>query len=146
MSARSRPVVHRRDIFVVVENPAGISGEIRSGQGCRARSSSIDSCLPPRPIRSAYGFIPGTLAEDGDPADALVLIPTQVVPGAVIRAGRSACWHGGRAARTRRFCVPHERVHPQYAHVDSIEDLPPSLARRSSTSSSATRIWRPANG
>ena len=33
-----------------------------------------------------YGFIPGTLAEDGDPADILVLINGSTYPGVVIRA------------------------------------------------------------
>ena len=32
-----------------------------------------------------YGFIPHTLADDGDPMDILVVGPTPVVPGAVIR-------------------------------------------------------------
>ena len=33
-----------------------------------------------------YGFIPHTLADDGDPMDILVVGPTPVVPGAIIRA------------------------------------------------------------
>src|SRR5215471_19791031 len=32
-----------------------------------------------------YGFIPQTLANDGDPCDVLVISPVAVVPGAVIR-------------------------------------------------------------
>ncbi|HKI58352.1 MAG TPA: inorganic diphosphatase [Trueperaceae bacterium] len=33
-----------------------------------------------------YGFIPGTLADDGDPVDILVLMTRPTFPGAVIRA------------------------------------------------------------
>src|SRR4051794_8116009 len=33
-----------------------------------------------------YGFIPHTLAEDGDPCDVLVVGRTPVVPGAIIRS------------------------------------------------------------
>src|SRR5919206_5382284 len=33
-----------------------------------------------------YGFIPHTLADDGDPMDIIVVGPTPVVPGAIIRA------------------------------------------------------------
>src|ERR1700761_471616 len=32
-----------------------------------------------------YGFIPHTLSDDGDPMDIMVVGPTPVVPGAVIR-------------------------------------------------------------
>jgi inorganic pyrophosphatase len=32
-----------------------------------------------------YGFIPGTLSEDGDPLDALVLIDEPAVPGCIVR-------------------------------------------------------------
>ncbi|MBY0421044.1 MAG: inorganic diphosphatase, partial [Parvularculaceae bacterium] len=35
---------------------------------------------------SNYGFIPGTLGEDGDPLDILVATPIPVVAGAVIRS------------------------------------------------------------
>jgi inorganic pyrophosphatase len=76
---------------------------------------------------SAYGFIPGTLAEDGDPADALVLIPVQVVPDAVIRARPIGMLNMEDEAELdeKIVCVPHERVHPQYARVETIDDLPP---------------------
>ena len=33
-----------------------------------------------------YGFIPHTLSEDGDPMDCMVVVPTRVVPGVVIRS------------------------------------------------------------
>ena len=32
-----------------------------------------------------YGFVPHTLAQDGDPIDVLVVGPAAVVPGAVVR-------------------------------------------------------------
>ena len=35
---------------------------------------------------SNYGFIPHTLSADGDPCDALVIGPTPVIAGAVIRS------------------------------------------------------------
>ena len=42
-----------------------------------------------------YGYIDGTLGEDGDPLDALVMIPNSVFPGCVVEcAGR-----GRRSAR-----------------------------------------------
>ena len=38
-----------------------------------------------------YGFIPHTLADDGDPMDIIVVGQTPVVPGAIIRARPVAC-------------------------------------------------------
>jgi inorganic pyrophosphatase len=32
-----------------------------------------------------YGYVPGTLGGDGDPLDALVILPLPLIPGAVIR-------------------------------------------------------------
>ena len=33
-----------------------------------------------------YGYIDGTLGEDGDPLDALVLLPESVYPGVIVKA------------------------------------------------------------
>jgi len=41
-----------------------------------------------------YGFIPHTLSNDGDPCDVIVLGPTPVVPGAVLRPPGRRADHG----------------------------------------------------
>ena len=76
-----------------------------------------------------YGFIPGTLAEDGDPADILVVSHTPVVPGAVIR-----CRPVGVLKMTdeaggdeKVLAVPVDKLHPMYGHVKNWTDLPNML-------------------
>jgi inorganic pyrophosphatase len=39
-----------------------------------------------------YGFIPGTLAEDGDPMDVLSLVDEPCFPGCLTEVRRSAYW------------------------------------------------------
>lgn len=54
-----------------------------------------------------YGFIEDTLGDDGDPLDALVLLPQPVFPGCWWRRGRWGCsgWSTSTAATTV-LCVP----------------------------------------
>ena len=75
---------------------------------------------------AAYGFIPGTLAADGDPADALVLTPAAVVPGAVIRARPIGMlqMEDESGQDEKIICVPHDKIHTLYKDVQSIDDLP----------------------
>jgi inorganic pyrophosphatase len=75
---------------------------------------------------AAYGFIPGTLAEDGDPADAMVLIPAAVVPGAVIRCRPIGMLKmEDEAGQDEKIvCVPHDKIHPHYSRVQALSDLP----------------------
>ena len=40
-----------------------------------------------------YGFIEGTLGEDGDPLDALVLLPEPLFPGVVVEARPVGVFH-----------------------------------------------------
>jgi inorganic pyrophosphatase len=113
------------DVYVVVEIPQGsaVKYEVDKASG----AIFVDRFLfTATAYPSAYGFIPGTLAEDGDPADALVLIPTQVVPGAVIRARPIGIllMEDEAGPDEKIICVPHDRVHPQFAGVETIDDLP----------------------
>jgi inorganic pyrophosphatase len=75
---------------------------------------------------AAYGFVPGTLADDGDAVDALVLVPAQVVPGAVIRARPIGMlqMEDEAGADTKLICVPHDKIHPQFSNVQEVTDLP----------------------
>ena len=73
-----------------------------------------------------YGYIPKTLSDDGDPLDVLVITPFALQPGVVVRCRPLGMLRMEDEAGPdeKIVCVPHERVHPQYAHVESIEELP----------------------
>ena len=119
------------DINVVVEIPQGsaVKYEVDKASG----AIFVDRFLfTATAYPAAYGFIPGTLADDGDPADALVLIPAQVVPGAVIRSRPIGMLRMEDEAGSdeKIICVPHDRVHPQWTAVETIEELP-AITRQS---------------
>lgn len=76
-----------------------------------------------------YGFIPNTLAEDGDPLDVLVVAPTPVVPGVVIRARPVGVllMTDEKGVDEKILAVPHETLNPYYKDVRTHLDLPPLL-------------------
>lgn len=113
------------DINVVIEIPQGsaVKYEVDKETGAVV----VDRFLfTPTAYPAAYGFIPGTLAEDGDPLDALVLVPAHVVPGAVIRSRPIGMLRMEDEAGPdeKIICVPHDKVHPQFTDVQSYEQLP----------------------
>jgi inorganic pyrophosphatase len=113
------------DINVVIEIPQGsaVKYELDKDSG----AIMVDRFLfTPMAYPAAYGFIPGTLAEDGDPVDAMVLTPTAVVPGAVIRARPiGVLLMSDEAGQDEKLiCVPHDKIHPLYTNVHAISDLP----------------------
>ncbi|GAJ27923.1 inorganic diphosphatase [Acidomonas methanolica] len=113
------------DINVVIEIPQGsaVKYEVDKESG----AIFVDRFLfTPMAYPAAYGFIPGTLAADGDPADALVLAPGPVVPGAVIRARPIGMlkMEDESGEDEKIICVPHDKIHPQFTAVKTIDDLP----------------------
>ena len=73
-----------------------------------------------------YGFIPGTLADDGDPCDVLVVGPTPVVPGAVIRCRPiGALLMEDEAGNDEKIlAVPVDKLHPFHSGISSWRQLP----------------------
>ncbi|MBD2310920.1 inorganic diphosphatase [Desertifilum sp. FACHB-1129] len=72
-----------------------------------------------------YGFIPNTLADDGDPLDGMVIMDEPTFPGCIIAArpiGLLEMEDGGDRDE-KLLCVPDKD--PRYAHVKSIKDLAP---------------------
>lgn len=78
---------------------------------------------------SNYGFIPNTLAEDGDPIDILVVTPYPVVAGSVIRARPVGVllMSDDKGFDEKVIAVPIDGLNPFYSNVKSHEDLPPLL-------------------
>ncbi|MGH3564033.1 MAG: inorganic diphosphatase [Mycobacterium sp.] len=71
-----------------------------------------------------YGFIENTLGEDGDPLDALVLLPQPLFPGVLVEARPVGMFqmtdeHGGD---DKVLCVP--AGDPRWDHVTDIGDVP----------------------
>lgn len=72
-----------------------------------------------------YGFVPNTLADDGDPLDGMVIIDQPTFPGCIIAArpiGMLEMIDGGDRDE-KILCVPDKD--PRYAKVRSLQDLAP---------------------
>lgn len=74
-----------------------------------------------------YGYIPRTIADDGDPVDVLVVAPFAVTTGAVIRCRvigilKMQDEAGGDA---KLIAVPIEKVLPVYKNLQGIKDMAP---------------------
>jgi inorganic pyrophosphatase len=79
-----------------------------------------------------YGFIPHTLADDGDPMDIMVVGQTPVVPGAIIRARPIGClmMTDEAGGDEKVLAVPVDALHPFYTGVDSWRSLPGILTEQ----------------
>ncbi len=76
---------------------------------------------------SDYGFIPETLAEDGDPLDALVLLGEPTFPGCLIEARPIGLFkmRDEKGIDHKILCVPIND--PQWNYIYSLKDVPPHL-------------------
>ena len=117
------------DVYAVIEIPQGgepVKYELDKDSG----AIFVDRFLHTAMFYPAnYGFIPHTLADDGDPMDIMVVSMVPVVPGAVIRARpvgvlRMTDEAGGDE---KILAVPVDKLHPSYSNVKNWSDLPETL-------------------
>lgn len=72
-----------------------------------------------------YGFVPNTLADDGDPLDGMVIMDQPTFPGCVIAArplGMLEMIDGGDRDE-KILCVPAKD--PRYTEVKTLQDIAP---------------------
>jgi inorganic pyrophosphatase len=74
-----------------------------------------------------YGFLEGTLAEDGDPLDALVLVGEPTFPGCRIRVRAVGVFHMAdeKGPDEKIVCVPLND--PLWSEIFDIDDVPEQL-------------------
>ncbi len=79
-----------------------------------------------------YGYVPHTIAGDGDPVDVLVVTPFPLAPGVVIRCRPVGVLKmeddGGLDAKV--VAVPVSKLTPLYDKVQTTEDLPELLMKQ----------------
>ncbi|MCS7171743.1 MAG: inorganic diphosphatase [Aquificaceae bacterium] len=119
------------DIYVVVEIPqdSPIKYELDKESGAIFVDRFLFTAMH-YPFN--YGFIPQTLADDGDPVDVLVISRYPVVPGSVMRCRPIGAlqMRDEEGLDTKLLAVPHSKLDPSYENVKSYQDLPQALLDR----------------
>lgn len=71
-----------------------------------------------------YGYIENTLGEDGDPLDALVLLPESVPPGVIVEARPVAMYKmvDEAGGDNKVLCVP--AGDPRWENIQDLADVP----------------------
>jgi inorganic pyrophosphatase len=114
------------EVNVIIEIPQG-GAPVKYEVDKRSGAMFVDRFLHTAMFYPAnYGFIPHTLSEDGDPVDCLVISPTPVAPGVVIRARPigALLMEDEHGIDEKIIAVPVDKLHPFYKRVGSYRDLP----------------------
>jgi inorganic pyrophosphatase len=76
-----------------------------------------------------YGYIPDTIAGDGDPVDVLVVTPFPLLPGVVVqcRAVGVLKMQDEAGEDAKLVAVPISKLTPLYKNVKTVEDLSEQL-------------------
>lgn len=121
-----------KDVNVVIEVPLGgdaIKYEIDKPSGAMFvdRFLYTDMRYP-----CNYGFVPQTLADDGDPVDIMVVGNRPLFPGAVVGARPVGVllMEDEAGLDEKILAVPSPRLTRYYAKIESYQDLPEILIDR----------------
>lgn len=120
------------DINVIIEIPAQadpIKFEVDKDSGAVFVDRFMGTSMR-YPIN--YGYVPHTIAGDGDPVDVLVVTPFPLLPGVVIRARPVGVLkmedESGMDAKV--VAVPVSKLTPLYDKVETTDDLPELLMKQ----------------
>lgn len=114
------------DINVIVEVPYGgepVKYEMDKGTGRLVVDRILHTSMR---YPGNYGFVPGTLADDGDPIDVLIASQQQIIPGAVIncRPIGVLLMHDEAGSDEKILAVPSTQVSAIYKNIKDYRDLP----------------------
>jgi inorganic pyrophosphatase len=114
------------DVLVFVEIPSGSRNKYEYDPQ-RGRLVLDRMLFTATRYPADYGFVDGTLAEDGDPLDALVLVSDPTFPGCLIRARVIGLFRmeDEKGRDDKVLGVPLRD--PLWSYVHSLDDLPPTV-------------------
>lgn len=114
------------DVNVVIEiamNSEPVKYEVDKASG----AIFVDRLLTtPMRYPCNYGYVPHTICGDGDPIDALVMMPMQLTPGCVINCRPIGMLEMEDEAGTdeKLIVVPSDKISRLYSDVETVRALP----------------------
>ena len=114
------------DINVIIEIPIGgvpVKYEVDKDSGAMIVDRFLHTAMH---YPCNYGFIPHTLADDGDPVDALVVGNLPIIPGAVIRCRPIGVlvMEDDAGQDEKIISVPSPHLTRRYENIHEFSDLP----------------------
>jgi inorganic pyrophosphatase len=126
--SRLKPVDEKDEeiIKVVIETPKGSRNKFAFDPDEKA--FVLKKVLPAGMVFPYdFGFVPSTVADDGDPVDVLVLMDEPAFPGCLVKCRLIGVIEGeqGNGKKTERNdrIVAVEIANHQWAHVNHVDDL-----------------------
>ena len=120
------------EINVIIEIPAH-SDPVKYEVDKESGAIMVDRFMStPMFYPCAYGYIPNTLSEDGDPLDVLLHTPCNVISGCVIRCRPVGIlkMEDEAGIDAKLMAVPITKLLPTYEKVKEIEHIPDTLLRQ----------------
>jgi inorganic pyrophosphatase len=120
------------DLTVIIETPKGSRNKYAYDP--KERLFGLRKVLPAgMAFPYDFGFVPSTLADDGDPLDVLVLMDEPAFPGCKLTCRLVGVIEGEQGAKKKRArndrVVAVESENHSYAHVKRIDDLGKAFER-----------------
>lgn len=114
------------DVNVIIEVPAGtepVKYELDKESGALFVDRIMHTSMR---YPCNYGFIPHTLADDGDPVDVILANHTPIMPGAVVRCRPLGVlvMEDEAGMDEKLLMVPVDKLHPFHKEVQSFDELP----------------------
>jgi len=120
-------VKHRSDALqVIIETPKGSRNKYAFDP--KQKVFELKKVLPVgMAFPYDFGFVPSTLADDGDPVDVLVLLDEPAFPGCLLKCRPIGIIEGEQGKRKERErndrIVAIEQDNHSYAHIRHVSDL-----------------------
>jgi len=112
------------DILVFIEIPKGSCQKFEYDP--EEKGIKLDRTLfGPNYFPFEYGFIKGTIGEDGDPLDCVLLSSFSTFPGCLVKAKPIGIleMEDEAGVDTKILAVPVEKIDPRFSEIEDIKDL-----------------------
>jgi len=117
------------NVFIEIPQGSNIKYELDKDAGVIMVDRFLHTAMT---FPSNYGFVPNTLADDGDPLDVMVLSEYPVAPGTVIPSVVIGMLEMEDEAGidTKILAVPAAKIDPLYGTYTDITDVPEAIKNK----------------